>query len=185
MGRDRWERTAAAGAGAVGFERGAAAGAGGGTDSGAVGVSGVAGAMVDCGEYRALHCVREVHPGDDGEGDGRGGGAGEEGGGCGKEPLVLGLAKARSTKFNAWEAVRPVGRWPDTAEMIAELRRPRAGTLAFAAETQAELRDHFFPHLAFGDLDCYQWLVVPGQHGARHAVPQIEEIMADPGYPAS
>ncbi len=92
-------------------------------------------------------------------------GAGEEGGGCGEGAAGSGLAKARSTKFNAREAARPVGRWPDTAEMIAELRRPRAGTLAFAAETQAELRDHFFPHLAFGDLDCYQWLVVPVQHG--------------------
>jgi DinB superfamily len=103
---------------------------------------------------------------------------------AGKEALVLGLAKARSTKFNAREVVRPVGRWPDTAELVAELRRTRAGTVAFAAETQSELRDHFFPHVAFGDLDCYQWLVVLGQHGARHAL-QIEEIMADPAYPAS
>jgi hypothetical protein len=102
-----------------------------------------------------------------------------------KEPLVLGLAKGRNTtKFKARAVTQPAGRWPDTMEMIAELRRTRAGTLAFAAETQAELRDHFFPHIAFGDLDCYQWLVVLGQHGARHAL-QIEEIMADPGYPAS
>jgi len=102
---------------------------------------------------------------------------------AGKEPLVLGLANARGTKFNAREAVRPVGRWPDTTELIAELRRTRAHTLAFAAETQADLRDHFFPHIAFGDLDCYQWLVVLGQHGARHAL-QIEEIKGDPAYPA-
>jgi DinB superfamily len=106
-------------------------------------------------------------------------------GAAGKEALVLGLAKGRSTtKFNAREVVRPVGRWPDTNELIAELQRTRAGTLAFAAETQAELRDHFFPHVAFGDLDCYQWLVVLGQHGARHAL-QIEEIMADSAYPPS
>src|SRR5579859_6496054 len=103
---------------------------------------------------------------------------------AGKEPLVLGLAKARATRFNAREAVRPVGRWPDTAEMIAELRSTRARTVAFATETQADLRARFFPHIAFGDLDCYQWLVVLGQHGARHAL-QIEEIKADPAYPAS
>jgi DinB superfamily len=100
----------------------------------------------------------------------------------GKEPLVLGLANARATKFNAREIVRPVGRWPDRAELIAELRRARARTLAFAAETEADLRDHFFPHIAFGDLDCYQWLVVLGQHAFRHAL-QIEEIKADPAYP--
>jgi hypothetical protein len=102
-----------------------------------------------------------------------------------KEPLVLGLAKSRSTtKFTAREVTRPAGRWPDTAEMIAQLQSTRATTLAFAAHTQANLRDHFFPHIAFGDLDCYQWLVVLGQHGARHAL-QIEEIKADPAYPAS
>jgi DinB superfamily len=102
-----------------------------------------------------------------------------------KEPLVLGLAESRSTtKFNAREVTRPTGRWPDTAEMIAQLRTTRATTLAFATQTQANLRDHFFPHIAFGDLDCYQWLIVLGQHGARHAL-QIEEIKTDRAYPAS
>jgi DinB superfamily len=108
----------------------------------------------------------------------------KKGAAAGKEHLVLGLAKARSVKFSAREVVRPMGRWPDTAEMVAELRRTRARTVAFAAETQAPLRDHFFAHIAFGDLDCYQWLVVMCQHGARHAL-QIEEIKADPRYPAS
>jgi hypothetical protein len=101
----------------------------------------------------------------------------------GKEHLVLGLANARETKFSAREVVRPTGRWPNPTEMIAELRATRAGTIAFARETQDGLRDHFFPHIAFGDLDCYQWLVVMAQHGARHAL-QIEEIQADPAYPA-
>jgi hypothetical protein len=101
-----------------------------------------------------------------------------------KEHLVFGLANARHTKFNARESVRPVGRWPDTIELIGELRKTRARTIAFAAETQADLRDHFFPHLAFGDLDCYQWLVALGQHGLGHAL-QIQEIKADPNYPVS
>ena len=101
-----------------------------------------------------------------------------------KEVLVLRVANSRSTKFIAREAARPIGRWPDPAERIAELRKTRARTIAFATNTQADLRDHFFPHVAFGDLDCYQWLVVLGQHGARHAL-QIEEIKADPAYPAS
>jgi hypothetical protein len=101
-----------------------------------------------------------------------------------KEPLVLGLANARSIKFNAREAVRPTGRWSDPTEMLAELRKTRAQTIAFAADTQANLRDHFFSHIAFGDLDCYQWLVVLGQHGFRHTL-QIEEIKAHPAYPAA
>jgi hypothetical protein len=101
-----------------------------------------------------------------------------------KEPLVLGLANSRSTRFKARELVLPTGRWANTAELIAELRRCRAQTVAFAAETEADLRDHFFPHIVFGDLDCCQWLVVIGQHTARHAL-QIEEIQANPAYPVS
>ncbi len=100
-----------------------------------------------------------------------------------KEPLVLGLAASRANRLNSREIVRPTGRWPDPAEKIAELRKARAQTIAFAAETQANLRDHFFPHIAFGDLDCYQWLLVIAQHASRHAL-QIEQIQADPAYPA-
>ena len=77
-----------------------------------------------------------------------------------------------------------MGRWPDTAELVGEWREARARTLAFAAETQADLRSHFFPHIAFGDLDCYQWLLVLGQHASRHGY-QIEEIKSHPAYPVA
>ena len=100
-----------------------------------------------------------------------------------KEPLVLSLANARNIKFNSRAVNLPTGRWPDTTELIVELRKARASTVVFAAETQADLRDHFFAHVAFGDLDCYQWLVLLGQHSVRHAL-QIKQIKADPAYPA-
>ena len=103
---------------------------------------------------------------------------------AGREPLVLGLANTRRTRIQAREALRPAGNWPDADERIAELRKTRARTMTFAAETEADLRDHFFPHLAFGDLDCYQWLVVLAQHSVRHAA-QIEEIKADAAYPCA
>ena len=99
-----------------------------------------------------------------------------------KEHLVLGLANARSVKFNARPAVCPVGNWPDPDELIAELKKARARTVAFAANTRAALHDHFFAHIAFGDLDCCQWLEVIGQHTLRH-VCQIEEVKADPAFP--
>ena len=99
-----------------------------------------------------------------------------------KESLVLGLTTTRAAKMKAREVARPVGRWTDPGELIAELRKNRARTMAFAAETQADLRDHFFPHVAFGDLDCYQWLVALGQHGVRHVL-QIEDIKAHPAFP--
>lgn len=101
-----------------------------------------------------------------------------------KEPLVLGLATSRDTKFTAREVVRPTGRYSDPLTMIAEFRHTRAQTVAFAATTQAPLREHFFPHIAFGDLDCYQWLLVVARHTARHAA-QIEQIKADPAFPTA
>ena len=100
-----------------------------------------------------------------------------------KEPLVLGLANDRKNKLNAREVVRPSGRWADRDELLSELQKTRAVTVAFVAETEARLRDHFFPHISLGDLDCYQWLVVLGQHTLRHVF-QIEEIKADPAFPS-
>ncbi|NYF90530.1 DinB family protein [Tunturiibacter empetritectus] len=101
-----------------------------------------------------------------------------------KQPLVLGLANDRKNKLIAREVVRPVGRWADRDELVSEFRKTRAVSVAFAVETEANLRDHFFPHISFGDLDCYQWLVVLSQHSLRHAF-QIEEIKADAAFPAS
>jgi hypothetical protein len=101
---------------------------------------------------------------------------------AGKEPLVLGLAGSRETKFMAREVVRPVGRWTDPVVLVGEFRTARARTVAFAEETRAALREHFFAHIAFGDLDCYQWLVLLGRHSTRHAL-QIEEILGCPNFP--
>jgi hypothetical protein len=64
--------------------------------------------------------------------------------------------------------------------MLAEFRARRAQTIEFAESTQADLRSHFFAHITFGDLDCYQWLVAMGQHTLRH-VAQIEEIKRSGG----
>jgi len=101
------------------------------------------------------------------------------------EPHVLTIAGTRSpAKLIAREPVRPTGRWSNPAEMVAGFRKVRAQTIAFANATQAHLRDHFFPHISLGDLDCYQWLVLLGQHTYRHAL-QIEEVKSAPAYPAA
>jgi hypothetical protein len=101
---------------------------------------------------------------------------------AGKDALVLGLAASRDKPLQSREAARPTGRWSDVGEMLEEFRARRARTLEFAESTQADLRSHFFAHVAFGDLDCYQWLVAMGQHTLRH-VAQIEEIRRDAAWP--
>jgi hypothetical protein len=101
---------------------------------------------------------------------------------AGKYPLVLGLAGSRDKPLKAREAAQPTGRWSDFGEMLGEFRTRRAQTIEFAESMQADLRSHFFAHVAFGDLDCYQWLVAMGQHTLRHCA-QIEEIMRDGEFP--
>ncbi len=100
-----------------------------------------------------------------------------------KDTLVLSVADARDATFIARDATRPVGRWPDPADIVVHLRAARASTIAFVAESDADLRNRFFAHIAFGDLDCYQWLLLLGRHTLRHAR-QIERVMAHPAYPA-
>ena len=101
-----------------------------------------------------------------------------------KEHHVFEIATNRTTQFTAREATRPTGRFPNPAEAIAEFRKTRAETITFVEQIDGDLRSHFFAHVALGDLDCYQWLIVLAQHGSRHAL-QIEQIKADPAYPAS
>ena len=101
-----------------------------------------------------------------------------------KHSRVMGLVDVGGQRLNAREVVRPTGLWPELDAAVAEFRRERAETIAFARGTDADLRTHFFPHISFGDLDCYQWLVALGTHAMRH-VKQIEAIKSDPRFPAA
>lgn len=100
-----------------------------------------------------------------------------------KQELVLGLASSRHIPFVSRAANLPTGRWPDSVELLVQFRLARESTLAFLAATKADLHAHFFAHIAWGDLDCYQWLLLLSQHSLRHAC-QIEQVMSDPAYPA-
>jgi hypothetical protein len=99
-----------------------------------------------------------------------------------KDAVVAQGVPDRTTRREAPEPVLPTGQWPDPAELLAEFRKTRQRTAEFAATTQSDLRSYFHPHGGFGDLDCYQWLLVLSLHGSRHAQ-QIEEIRAASGFP--
>jgi hypothetical protein len=88
----------------------------------------------------------------------------------------------RSVGRQAPEAAHPIGEWPDSNELLAKFRKTRQRTTDFAAVTQGDLRRYFHPHMALGELDCHQWLLVLSMHGSRHAL-QIEEIKASTGFP--
>jgi hypothetical protein len=98
------------------------------------------------------------------------------------DALVAQAIPDRSNRRQAPEPVRPTGQWTDPNELLAEFRKTRKRTTEFAATTQGDLRNYFLPHMALGELDCYQWLLVLSLHGARHAQ-QVEEIKSAPGFP--
>jgi hypothetical protein len=99
-----------------------------------------------------------------------------------KDALVAQAIPDRTIRREAPEPVRPTGQWPDTNELLAEFQKTRQRTTEFASTTQGDLRSYFVPHMALGELDCYQWLLILSLHGARHAQ-QIEEIKAASDYP--
>jgi DinB family protein len=96
--------------------------------------------------------------------------------------LSLGSPESRRAQLKAREVVRPIGKWSDPSILIEEFRSARARTVAFASEIEADLHCHFFPHIAFGDLDCYQWLLVLSFHTDRHVL-QIQQVKTHPKYP--
>jgi uncharacterized damage-inducible protein DinB len=100
----------------------------------------------------------------------------------GKERRILKAVPDRRTRVKAPESVAPAHRWPGFDELLGEFLKTRERSIQFASNTQADLRSHFFPHMVFGDLDCYQWLVFLSVHTERRVL-QIEEIQADTNYP--
>jgi len=101
----------------------------------------------------------------------------------GKETAMVEDIAGRITRFQAPEFLRPNGRWPDE-QLLSEFEAVRQKTREFASSTNADLRKHFYAHPVFGELDCYQWLLLIAAHCDRHRA-QSEEVMATAGFPKS
>jgi hypothetical protein len=104
----------------------------------------------------------------------------------GKDALAAQRIPDRSRRIEAPEPVRPKGNWEDPHQLLAAFLAARERTIQFTSQftpaTGGDLRNHFFPHISLGEIDCYQWLVVLSLHGGRHAQ-QIEEIKTHPAFP--
>jgi DinB superfamily len=74
----------------------------------------------------------------------------------------------------------PASLWPPE-ELVQEFEKTRQRTFDFAATVDGDLRRRFMPHFLFGDLDCYQWLVLLAMHCQRHCA-QSESVKASPGF---
>ena len=103
-------------------------------------------------------------------------------GAAGKEKLILRAVPARGTRVKAPEGATTTGRWPDFEELLEAFEKTRQRSIRFATGPEVDLRNHFFPHFVFKDLDCHQWLVFLGAHCERHVL-QMEEIQSAAGFP--
>ena len=84
--------------------------------------------------------------------------------------------------MQAPERVLPSLRWPPQT-LVQEFETVRQRTRDFAGATAGDLRGHFINHFMFGDLDCYQWLLLIGAHCNRHCA-QSEVVKLCRDFPA-
>ena len=87
----------------------------------------------------------------------------------------------RIPRSQAPERIVPTGRYPHD-RLVGEFEAARKRTADFVSSTNAPLRQFAFPHPRFGQVDCYQWLLLVAGHGDRHRQ-QVEEVVADAGFP--
>jgi uncharacterized damage-inducible protein DinB len=99
----------------------------------------------------------------------------------GRDDELLQIVTDRSSPRQAPEMVQPSSRWQHD-QLVREFEVARKRTVDLAAGTDRDPRRHFFPHRAFGELDCYQWFLLVAAHGDRHRA-QIEEVIAAPNFP--
>jgi len=98
---------------------------------------------------------------------------------AGKDEMIERDIPARLTRFTAPEPVRPTGRYTQPAELLAFFTSTRDATLEYARTTADPVRQIAFPHLYFGPLDGYQWLLLMASHTERHLNQLLEVIQAE------
>lgn len=100
-----------------------------------------------------------------------------------KDARLMQAVPDRAERRQAPEIARPTGQWANSEALLAEFEKVRSATTNLAQNTKADLRAFTQMHGAFGELDCYQWLLLLGLHSERHAR-QIEEIKTSPAFPS-
>ncbi len=107
------------------------------------------------------------------------GSAGED-----RSEMIMTFMRDRSQKFQAPDQARPTGRWPTQKEFLAAWKAERSETIEWVKTTDADLHGHEYNNPAFGPADGQEWLAFMVGHAERHVL-QIDEVMADPNFPAA
>ncbi|HXR97950.1 MAG TPA: DinB family protein [Terriglobales bacterium] len=96
---------------------------------------------------------------------------------------ILPHTRVANEKLTAPPPLHPTGQ-QTPAELIAAFQSARAATLAFAARPHQPLKEHTQKHLALGELNGYQWLVLAAHHTTRHLA-QIKRCAQPPHAPTT
>jgi hypothetical protein len=94
--------------------------------------------------------------------------------------LTVGV-QDRSRKATAPEPITPTAKFATPADAAREFTVRRDKTIAYAKNTNDELRVHVGPSPA-GPMDAYQFLLLIAAHSARHTA-QIKEVQGNAAYP--
>ena len=95
---------------------------------------------------------------------------------------LVAMTLDRSHKIQAPEMLKPETKFPSTQAALQAYTLRRDSTIDYIKLTQDDLKDHFITHPVFGTMDLYQALMALAAHSERHTM-QIEEVMANPGFP--
>ncbi len=93
---------------------------------------------------------------------------------AGKTAMMAKFLTDRSTKVQAPAEIAPTGRFKTLVEAREAFIAARDRTIAYTEKTEDDLHAHVVKHLAFGELDLYQWLLLMAGHSERHTL-QAEE----------
>jgi len=95
---------------------------------------------------------------------------------------ILKMVTDRSHKVKTVPPLEPATKFPDTRSALEAYTARRDSTIYYIRSTQDDLKNHFIQAPGLGTMDLYQGLVFLAAHSERHTL-QIEEVMADPGFP--
>ncbi|MEZ0541049.1 DinB family protein [Fibrella arboris] len=97
--------------------------------------------------------------------------------------FVIKAVRSRGMATSAPAPFVPTGRYGDVQTALDLFEQQREATIEFVQTGKDDYRTHYFEHPFLGTLDVFQALLVVASHGERHRK-QIDEVKADPGFPA-
>jgi uncharacterized damage-inducible protein DinB len=99
-----------------------------------------------------------------------------------KEAALAARLTDRTTRAQAPEPARPLGRFRNLAEALESFNTARAATVRFVEENHGSLYPRALEHPRFGALNGYEYIVLIACHGRRHTA-QILETRRRPVRP--